>query len=697
VLKNFAHISSSTKTAFIGLTLVLIPILILAYLGFTAMAEKAGHLQSNYQSIASFLRNKIENEVTKTEHDFNTAFLQKSHSYDDEKELQGVLRQLCTNYPLISHPFFLRVNNGIRSLTVSLKWQKGKYRETNVNSLLRKDIQFAEKAELTDKNIQEAIHLYQRAQISTSSPNDQCFLLSRIGRCFYKLHKYKEGIDSYRQILRFDLKTMQEHNIPISVIALSQIVDGFAALKENREYEKAAIEFYSYLLENPWDLEDGSYLYYLDDACSYLHTLKSFDLKLIGRAKQEEIIRNDYRYLQFIQQNYTSIIFNSIRASESGGQSLRYLSPVLDGRILFLRYFRVPSASQLLVLGYCIDQKYFIDSMLYGVVRSSDLGRPLVPVILNKNDSIIYQQEHISSIRPLVIEHCSSILPTWKVAFVDRGGKTIDDVVAAEKRFYIILFGGTVVLMAVGVGITVRSASHEIQMARMKSEFVSNVTHELKTPLTLIRMFSETLESGLVKEKVKSKEFSGIIRRESERLTHLIDNVLDFSKMEAGKKEYQFEEIDIVELVRVTIESYSYQIKEQDFRLDVSLPPYPMYIEADRNALQQCVLNLLSNALKYFESEKYIAVALLKNENEVSLSVTDHGMGISKEELPKIFEQLFRSSQHTHKAIRGTGLGLTLTKKIIEAHKGTIEVHSQLHEGSTFTITLPILKRNVEV
>jgi signal transduction histidine kinase len=245
-------------------------------------------------------------------------------------------------------------------------------------------------------------------------------------------------------------------------------------------------------------------------ARNYLNSLETFDLRLIALTKQEEIIRDEYRYLQFIQQNCAHIIHTELEVSEATGQSLYYLSPVFEGQSVFLRYIPVHSGSQSLVLGYHIDQKYLLTNRIQEIMQSSDLGRQFVPAILNEKDGIIYQQENITSVHPLIVEKCSSVLPSWKVAFFDRKGKTIDDIVAAEKRFYIILFLGTVVLMAAGIGITIRSAVHEIQMAQMKSEFVSNVTHELKTPLTLIRMFSETLESGLVTEKAKRKEFSGM-------------------------------------------------------------------------------------------------------------------------------------------------------------------------------------------
>ena len=118
--------------------------------------------------------------------------------------------------------------------------------------------------------------------------------------------------------------------------------------------------------------------------------------------------------------------------------------------------------------------------------------------------------------------------------------------------------------MVIGIVFTVRATAHEVELSRMKSEFVSNVSHDLKTPLALIRMFGETLETGLVQDEAKRQEFYQIIRKESERLTHLINNVLDFSKVDAGRKEYTFEEADVVEIVRNTVESYKFHIRDLD-------------------------------------------------------------------------------------------------------------------------------------
>jgi signal transduction histidine kinase len=235
-----------------------------------------------------------------------------------------------------------------------------------------------------------------------------------------------------------------------------------------------------------------------------------------------------------------------------------------------------------------------------------------------------------------------------------------------------------------------RTVFHESEISRMKSEFVSNVSHELKTPLALIRMFGETLDSGIVTDEEKRRKFYSIIRKESERLTHLINNVLDFSRMEAGVKEYNLRETDLVEVVRNSLDSYKFQISDNGFNIESDLPDESIKLRIDRDAVSQVLLNLLNNAVKYSDKEKYIGVKVSKNSDFAMISVTDHGAGISKEDLKKVFDKFFRVSTVKAKEVPGSGLGLTLAKHIVEAHGGTIEVESEIGKGSTFRIMLPM-------
>jgi signal transduction histidine kinase len=203
-------------------------------------------------------------------------------------------------------------------------------------------------------------------------------------------------------------------------------------------------------------------------------------------------------------------------------------------------------------------------------------------------------------------------------------------------------------------------------------------------------MFGETLDEGIVTDEKKRREFYSIIRKESERLSHLINNVLDFSRMDTGAKEYYFEETDLITVVKSSLEAYKFHIRENGFEIESELPDETLMLKIDKDAISQALLNLLSNAVKYSNERKYIKVEVSKNSSSALISVADRGIGIAKKELNKIFEKFYRVRATGGEEKRGSGLGLTLVKQIVEAHGGTIEVESEVGEGSKFTLKIPL-------
>jgi signal transduction histidine kinase len=249
--------------------------------------------------------------------------------------------------------------------------------------------------------------------------------------------------------------------------------------------------------------------------------------------------------------------------------------------------------------------------------------------------------------------------------------------------------GGLSFLLAGGILLTYRNVSKEMALARLKSDFVSNVSHELRTPLSLIRLYAETLELGRLTSPEKHQEYYCIIRKESERLTALINNILDFSRIEAGRKEYDFRETDMRELVCNTLESYRYQIEQHGFTLEEKIGDVPP-LRVDREAMARSLVNLVNNALKYSQDRKYIGVKLYRENGCVKLEVIDHGIGIPANEQHKIFEKFYRVGDPLVHNTKGSGLGLSLVQHIAQAHGGNVGVDSAPGAGSKFTITLPL-------
>ena len=230
------------------------------------------------------------------------------------------------------------------------------------------------------------------------------------------------------------------------------------------------------------------------------------------------------------------------------------------------------------------------------------------------------------------------------------------------------------------------------ELNQLKSYFVSSVSHELRTPLTSIRMFAETLQHGKIRSDKIKREYYNIINRESERLSRLIDNVLDFSQIERGVKDYHFTAIDIKQVVRKAVVTMKYQFEKSRVKFSFWIPKNIPKIMADMDALEEVIINLLSNAIKYSGSRKEVKLHVHQRNKELLISVEDKGIGIPPQDCEKIFERFYRSQGANQ--VKGMGLGLTLAKYVVEAHGGKIEVRSKIGKGSTFTIRLPLIQKS---
>jgi signal transduction histidine kinase len=275
-------------------------------------------------------------------------------------------------------------------------------------------------------------------------------------------------------------------------------------------------------------------------------------------------------------------------------------------------------------------------------------------------------------------------------------GTTIANISSHFLRTAYLILGALSLLMGGGMLLAYRNVSRELALAKLKSDFVSNVSHELRTPLALIRLYAETLELGRISSPGKRQEYYEIIRKESERLTSLINNILDFSRIESGKKEYSFRETDVADLVRGTLESYRFEIEQNGFQFEQKIDNDLPQVWVDREAIARSLLNLVNNAVKYSATEKYLGVNLYRHNGGVNLEVVDHGIGIPVKEQPKIFEKFYRVGDPLVHNTKGSGLGLSLVRHIVQAHGGEVAVESEPGQGSKFIITLPMQTAVVE-
>lgn len=260
-----------------------------------------------------------------------------------------------------------------------------------------------------------------------------------------------------------------------------------------------------------------------------------------------------------------------------------------------------------------------------------------------------------------------------------------------ERRvFRIAILVILVTMTALGVGLTAMLVSRELEGARMKTDFAANVSHELRSPITQIRLKAEALQLDLVVDDDDRRSHYEAIVRESERLSRLVDNVLDFSAIERGSKSYTFRPLDLGELVWNTVESSRSTLEARGLVIHLDLPDDLPVVWADREAIAQVVINLLSNAAKYGADGGWVGVCVRLGLEGLDVSISDRGLGISKDELPHIFDHFFRSEDPAVRRRKGTGIGLSIVRYIVEAHRGTISVDSEPGQGTTFTVSLPL-------
>jgi len=274
------------------------------------------------------------------------------------------------------------------------------------------------------------------------------------------------------------------------------------------------------------------------------------------------------------------------------------------------------------------------------------------------------------------------------------GPQAIPEIVSASTRPQMALMVVLAVAMALGVFLVAGAAAREVRVAELKSNFVASVSHDLKTPLALIQLFAETLELGRVRTPERAQEYYRIINGEAKKLTRLIENILDFSRMEAGLRPYRMEPADLGEVVTRVLGRMETQFAQGNFVVATEIAPGLPHVLADEGATEQAIENLLANAMKYSGDAKRIDVSARKTGDHVVVSVTDHGIGISRREQARIFRKFYRVQRELGGGPQGTGLGLAIVDHTMRGHGGFVRVNSEPQQGSTFTLHFPIPGEN---
>ncbi|HET6147845.1 MAG TPA: HAMP domain-containing sensor histidine kinase [Polyangia bacterium] len=378
--------------------------------------------------------------------------------------------------------------------------------------------------------------------------------------------------------------------------------------------------------------------------------------------------------------------------------NFRHLHQLFDGRSVLIAYAAKETA---------LGARYYIAAKLNLGLITKEWIPELVEGLATKRRIVILDEVARSIVggpsiqRPsafLYEESFGKTLYAWRVQITPLNADELRAQAETERLLGVLLIPVSTVIIAVGLGVVWLSVRAERRASRLKSDFIANVSHELKTPLSLIRMFAELLATGKHKGERVGREYASIITRESDRLAHLIDNVLDFARLERGKASYNFAEGRMQEVVERALEVCRYRLDKEKIRLRTEIAADLPLCRIDEDAMSLVLLNLVDNAAKYSGGDPGgdtghdagdVLVRLARAPGGVALSVHDRGSGISSEDQKRIFERFYRADNARVHNVRGSGIGLSLVKHIAEAHGGRVEVESAPGQGATFTVFVP--------
>lgn len=586
--------------------------------------------------------------------------------------LKDSLLKIANNHDFIMLPFILK-NNG-QFLYPNFGGMIKTLPEPKFSNRYKSGFRKGEETEFAKKDLKKAKKYYLSCLSYSIGCNDSVKALNALGRVSVKLNEDKEALNYYNliisdycsetnvdgfsyvyyaipQLFKIANPNNCEQILPLIEFCLEKIETGSIPL--NSSTEELLININTWSEENTFNnpekllhinlLENNinQQLLFINEYGNELQ-----ELMKKGSSDNQLNVGNGFRVVHTFSVNNQKLLLVNTNFNNPIGF-------LIDGKKLFSRILKIN-----LQLGFEFD--YIVKFPIENNSISNGLN-------LN----------YASQLKPY--------FPGQMIQIILNNENIINEIV--KRRSWIYGFSALVLLLAMflGVALILRDIAREKHVERLKADFISNVTHELKTPLTSIYMFAESLLLGRVKSGADRKEYLSVILKEIERLKRMINNILEFSKMEKGNSEYHLVNSNLASIIVATIHDMNYWFEKENFNVVVDLDEN-IEAEVEPEKIKQALGNLLSNAIKYSTHTKKIIIRLFKKEKHICIEVEDHGIGIEEDQLSKIFEKYYRVDQV--ESISGTGLGLTVVNEIIEAHNGSILVSSKKGEGSKFSIVL---------
>jgi signal transduction histidine kinase len=587
------------------------------------------------------------------------------------------------NYHIPADSMFFRLQN-IPVLPFSLNSEKkfiwplymepGQFAATKTSGPVQQDLNNGESDEFQREDFQKAFNHYISALAISRTPEDSAKVLNALGRISMKMEKPDKSWYYYSSLFPRLSSEMSPVGMPYTYFAISQMLK--MSLPEKREKSVNLARLFLEQLDNntiPLNPETETIL---EELNTWLTTIPVSEEQNKRFHFLTEKIKSKLNFIVSYSSNINEII-NSNKPSEL---------PLILKQFSFYPINRGGTPELIIInsekenpTGFVINLNNIWSS------ATSQLSKEI------KSEHII---ELVQGSSPLINQDLLSIrtelspfFPMHRIVIKPANENVVEKFVRSRSWTYgialVLLLGG----MSLGIFLIMRDINREKKMADMQSEFVSHVTHELKTPLTSINMFAETIYFERAKTSESRKKYANIIMKESEVLKRKIDNILEYSVRRNEKTKYKIHETSLTDLVGEVMEEMKYWLDINDFKVTSEIET-SVIANVDGDALKQALSNLVGNAIKYSRERKHLFIRLYRKDGKPTIEVEDTGIGIPKDQTDLIFEKFYRVKSRENESTTGTGLGLSVTRDIVIAHGGKIFVESEINRGSKFTIQL---------
>lgn len=687
---------------------IALPAVLLGYLAFRGIQNDRALVErqrlGEQQRVVRLVTDSVDAAIRGLEGEFRRVATRSPDVSDDG--LLGALADLERRLPVVEETFLVERSGTIRIPVTRLLFSRGDTPpppEAGENDASR-EFRRGQEYEFRRRDLRRALAAYRRSFETASTDASKASALAAIARIHAKAGRATAAVAAYRRLVNEFPDVQLADGIPAQAAAGLELGSLALTAADTTGALSALLTVYRGLVETRWSLAKPQFDFFSRRARGLLQTVfdaAPSDPRYAAYRDTMELLRD--------REGMRRARTERLLTFREGG-----------GRVLLARMARDPTDASVRFHRFVLDLegRTYVGSLLapeggfrsrsdsiWGFLLDSEAVAAgiLAPAIHKymRSDAIGWSvhgpagTEVLSSIaarsgRPTVIANLPGNFPPWTLELYRQDPGFLNELLGSRRSVYFYAFLLLAGILVFGLTLTIRTVNHQLELARLKSDFVSTVSHEFKSPLTAIRQLSEMLRDGRVPSVQRRRKYYNVLLEQSERLSLLVDNVLGLAELEEGRPELCLEKADLGALLEEVVSAARNRVQHDEFviqmEIEDSLPPAVV----DRAAIAQAIDNLIDNAIKYSGRAKEVVVRGFREDDHLVINVQDFGVGIGPNESERVFERFYRGGDELTRSVKGTGLGLALVKRIALRHGGSIQVTSQPGEGSTFSLRLPL-------